>query len=150
MANTYTNLLVHVVFSTKNRLPLILPDIQTRLYQYIGGIIRGEKGTLIEIGGTSDHIHIASKFGTEISISAIIRSVKANSSKWFNEQILNQDKFSWQKGYGAFSVSESQLNHLIQYIRGQEEHHRNKTFQEEYVDFLKHHRVEFMDRYLWD
>ncbi len=149
MANTYSNLLYHLVFSTKQRLPLILPEWQSELYQYIGGIIRNERGSLIEIGGTSDHVHLIVKLKTEMILSDLLRHIKGGSSKWLNERLGNQSRFAWQDGYGAFTVSESQLGKLIEYVRNQEEHHRIKTFQEEYLDFLKHNAIEYDEKYLW-
>jgi len=150
MANTYSNLLYHIVFSTKQRLPLILPEWQTELYQYIGGIIRNERGSLIEIGGTKDHVHLIVKLKTDRILSDLLRHIKGGSSKWLNEGLVNQAKFAWQDGYGAFTVSESQLGKLVEYVRNQEAHHRIKTFQEEYLDFLKLNAVEYVEKYLWD
>ncbi len=149
MANTYTNLLYHIIFSTKNRLPLICESFQPDLYQYIGGTIRGERGILIEIGGMPDHIHLLAKFKTNIAISDMLRIIKANSSKWINEHWDNEQRFAWQDGYGAFTVSESQLPHVVQYIRSQKSHHQKKTFQHEYLEFLKQHNVDYDERYLW-
>lgn len=150
MANTYTNLLYHIIFSTKNRLPLIQLPWQQKLYQYVGGIIRGERCVLLEIGGMPDHVHIVAKCKSDTAVSNLLRCVKANSSKWFNEQLENKQKFAWQDGYGAFTISESRLNDVIKYIRNQEVHHHKKTFQEEYLDFLKQHHVDFDEQYLWN
>lgn len=150
MANTYSNLLYHIVFSTKGRLPLISSKWQQELYQYIGGIIRNANGILLECGGMPDHIHLAIKLKTDSTVSDMLRQIKGSSSKWLNERLENRERFGWQDGYGAFTISESQLNHVINYIRGQEEHHRKKTFQEEYLDFLKLNNVEFDERYLWN
>lgn len=150
MANTYTNLLYHIVFSTKNRLPLISPEWQQELYQYIGGIIRGERGILIATGGMPDHIHLAAKLKTDVALSDMLRRIKANSSKWINEKFSNKSRFAWQDGYGAFTVSESQLDQVIHYIHNQESHHRKKTFQEEYLEFLKLNNIEFDERFLWN
>jgi putative transposase len=150
MPSTHTNLLYHIVFSTKCRIPLITKNIQEELYRYIGGIIRGEGGISLEIGGTIDHIHLLTKFKPAISISEMLARIKANSSKWVNENNMKLRKFGWQEGYGAFSVSESQIGAVGKYIRGQEEHHRKQTFQEEYVALLKRHGIEYDERYLWD
>ena len=109
MPSTYTNLLYHIVFSTKDRIPLITKDFQEELYCYIGGIIRAECGTLLKIGGTSDHIHILAKFKSAISVSEMLAKIKANSSKWINDHKMKMRKFAWREGYAAFSVSESQV-----------------------------------------
>jgi REP element-mobilizing transposase RayT len=150
MPSTHTNLLYHLVFSTKCRIPLITPIMQEELYHYIGGIIRGEGGILLEIGGINEHIHILTKFKPSISVSEMLASIKANSSKWANENKMKMRKFGWQGGYAAFSVSESQVPAVTKYIRAQEEHHRKVSFQEEYITLLKKHQIEYDERYLWD
>lgn len=149
MANTYSSLLCHFVFSTKNRMPLIVENQRDDLYTYIGGIIRNERGTLIEIGGVPDHIHIALSLKTDISVADMLRHIKGGSSRWLNERPHGRGKFAWQDGYGAFSVSESRLRSVCAYIRNQEIHHRRKTFQEEYLEFLRLHNVTFDKLYLW-
>jgi putative transposase len=150
MPSTHTNLLYHLGFSTKCRIPLITPNFQEELYRYIGGIIHGEGGIFLEIGGINDHIHILTKFKPSITVSEMTARIKGNSSKWVNEEKLEMRKFGWQEGYGAFSVSESQVPGLTKYIRTQEEHHHKQTFQEEYVALLQKHRIEYDERYLWD
>jgi putative transposase len=150
MPSTYTNLLYHIVFSTKNRIPLIADDLREELYKYIGGIIRAEGGVQIEIGGTKDHVHILAKFKPAISISEMLNRIKANSSKWANDQKMEYHKFGWQEGYAAFSVSKSQAPAIAQYIRNQEEHHRKQTFQEELVALLERHGIKYDPKYLWD
>jgi REP element-mobilizing transposase RayT len=150
MPSTHTNLLYHVVFSTKCRIPLITKNIQDELYRYIGGIIRAEGGVSLEIGGTKDHLHLLAKFKPATSVSEMLGRIKANSSKWANENKMKLRKFGWQEGYGAFSVSESQVPAVTNYIRDQEEHHRKQTFQEEYVVLLKKHGIEYDEKYLWD
>lgn len=150
MPSTYTNLLYHVVFSTKQRLPLITGNLQEELYSYIGGIIRGEGGTQLEIGGTNDHVHILAKFKPAVSVSTMLAKVKANSSKWANEEKMRMRKFGWQEGYATFSVSESQVPAVRQYIQNQEEHHQTQTFQEELIALLDRHGIEYDQRYLWD
>lgn len=148
MAGAYTNLLYHVIFSTKHRKPLITSTAD--LYDYIGGIIRGQKGILLEIGGFTDHLHLVVKLRTDVSVAEMVRLIKCNSSKWMNEQRINADRFEWQTGYGTFTVSTSQLAALREYVQNQESHHRKQTFQEEFVGFLKRHGVEYEERYLWD
>lgn len=149
MANTYTNLVYHIVFSTKHREPLITNDLREELYKYIGGIFRAEGGALLKIGGTPDHVHLLVKLKAAHSVSEIMRKVKANSSKWINENKKTMGRFSWQTGYGAFSVSESRVGAVIDYINTQEDHHREKSFQEEFLQLLKKHGIEYDDRYLW-
>lgn len=148
MAGTYTNLLYHIVFSTKERRQLITPAIEAELYNYIGGIIRGLKGVQLEIGGIADHVHILAKFKPTLSLSDAVRDIKANSSKWLNEKSKIY-KFGWQDGFSAFTVSESQVERVVGYIQNQKRHHKRKTFQEELVELLGKNRVEYEERYLW-
>ena len=150
MPSTYTNLLYHIVFSTKHRIPLIDEEIQEELYRYIGGIIRAEGGIQLEIGGVSDHVHILTKIKPAIAVSEMLAKIKANSSKWLNDHKMKMRKFGWQEGYGAFTVSESQAQSVREYIRNQPEHHRKQTFQEEFVALLERHGIEYDPRYLWD
>lgn len=121
---TFTKLISHIVFSTKFRAPLITAEIQPRLYDYIGGVIRGSGGTLIEIGGIEDHVHVLALLPANRSVSEIVRDLKANSSRWANELELVRGRFEWQKGYSAFSVSESQVKAVKRYIQNQATHHR--------------------------
>jgi putative transposase len=107
MATTFSNLLYHIVYSTKNRIPLIHADLREPLYEYIGGIIRGEGGILLEIGGVPDHVHILAKFKTDIAVSEMLKKIKGKSSKWANDRPDRREYFDWQDGYAAFSVSES-------------------------------------------
>ena len=150
MPSTHTNLLYHIVFSTKQRIALITDDFQEELYKYIGGIIRAEGGVQLEIGGTSDHIHILAKIKPAISVSEMLAKIKANSSKWVNDHKMKLRKFAWQEGFGAFTVSESQAPSVREYIQNQEEHHRKQTYQEELVALLERHGIEYDPRYLWD
>jgi len=150
MSSTHTNLLFHFVFSTKNREPIITSPIRTDLYKYIGGIIRGEGGTLLEIGGMPDHVHLVVRFKAEPSVATMVKIIKSKSSKWLNEQPKRPGRFEWQRGYAAFTVSVSQLEKLRAYVRYQEQHHRRKTFQEEVRALLDRHGVAYEERYLWD
>lgn len=150
MPSTYTNLIYHIVFSTKQRLPLISADLQDELYRYIGGIIRGEGGTLLEIGGTADHIHILAKLKPSKSISEMLNRIKANSSKWANEEKMEIRKFGWQEGYSAFTVSESKVHAVKEYIRNQEQHHRQQDYKQEIEALLERHGVNYDEQYLWD
>ncbi len=150
MAGTFTQIAMHFVFSTKQRAPLITPGLQEELYKYIGGIVHNEKSLMVQIGGMPDHLHLLCLLHPMSSTSEIMRLVKANSSKWINEQAGRTTRFEWQNGYGAFSVSKSILPAVSEYIRNQEEHHRKKSFQEEFLEFLKKHEIDYDPRYIWD
>jgi REP element-mobilizing transposase RayT len=149
VAGTFTNLLYHVVFSTKDRQPLIHASLRAELDKYIGGILRNHGGILLEVGGMPDHTHLVAKLPADRSVAEMVRLIKANSSKWVNERIAPGSSFGWQGGYGAFSVSASQLEDVCGYVRRQEEHHRVRTFQEEFVAFLARHGIAHDERYLW-
>ena len=149
MASTLTNLLYHIVFSTKDREPLIRPAFRDNLEKYIAGIIRNEGGILLGIGGMPDHTHLITKFKPDRSISDMVRLIKANSSKWVNENHGDPGRFAWQSGYGAFSVSQSQLKALKAYVSNQESHHRTRSFQDEFRDFLTKHEIPFDEQYVW-
>lgn len=150
MAGTFTNLIYHVVFSTKRREPMIFDSFQQRLYEYVGGIIRGKSGNLLSIGGTEDHVHIAVKLKPAEAISTTIGELKGNSSKWINEERFLEGRFSWQVGFGAFSVSESQLQSVVKYIESQKEHHKRQSFQDEFIAMLDKHRIAYDPKYIWD
>jgi putative transposase len=148
--STYTNLLFHLIYSTKYRKPAIRPEWQDNLYGYIGGIIREQKGTLLKIGGVEDHVHLLAKLSPTIAISDVLRTIKTNSSKWINERGDVTRKFEWQSGYAAFSVSESQSPTVANYIDNQAEHHRKKSFEEEFLAILEKHNIEFDMRYVFE
>jgi REP element-mobilizing transposase RayT len=150
MPGTYHNLKFHLIFSTKQRQPWLSDGLRARVHDYLGGIIRGEGGHPIEIGGVADHIHILFGWRTDEAISVLSRNLKANSSKWIHETFPELRQFRWQEGYAIFSVSESQVERVRDYIQTQEEHHRRKTFQEELEQFLQQHGVKYDERYLWD
>ncbi len=140
----------HCVFSTKERQPPIPPGLQQRLWPYLGGIAGQNKMKAVEIGGTSDHIHGLLSLPATLSVAKPMQLIKGGSSKWVHETFPEHWRFGWQVKYGAFSVSVSQLDNAIQYIRGQPEHHRKMTFQEEFLALLKKHGVAFDERYLWE
>ena len=148
--STFTNLLFHIVYSTKYRKPSIREEWQDDLYGYIGGIVRDQKGRLLKIGGIEDHVHLLAKLSPTIAISDVLRKIKSNSSKWINERSDVTRKFEWQSGYAAFSVSESQMPSIVEYITNQAEHHRRKTFEEEFLAILKKHNIEFDMRYVFE
>jgi REP element-mobilizing transposase RayT len=149
MPATYTKLLYHIVFSTKKRSPLISESWEKNLHKYMGGIIRGEGGSLLEVGGTSDHVHLLVKLKPTKAVSDIVRVLKANSSKWVNEQ-KRLRKFGWQDGYAAFTVSQSQAPKLREYIQNQKKHRKKKDYKAELLALLERHEIEFEERYLWD
>jgi len=149
MANTYTSLHYHIVFSTKNREPWIVRDIEERIWAYIGGIARTHKMTALQIGGVDDHIHALMTAPAIIAPAQIAQYLKGDSSKWIHDQFRNLRGFSWQDGYGAFTVSKSNLPEVVRYIQNQREHHRKNTFQDEYLEFLRKHGIEYDERYLW-
>lgn len=148
MAHTYTDLLVHVIFSTKDRQPFLEAELRRDMHSYIGGIVREIKGKAVAVGGVADHVHILAWMPPTISTSDALRVIKTNSSAWIRERGHNQ--LAWQSGYGAFSVSRSNLSAVADYIERQEEHHRKMTFREEYLLFLKRHGVSYDERYVFD
>jgi len=150
MSNTYTSLYIHIIFSTKDRAPIIHPEWQDRLRAYLGGIARDNKMKALEVGGTADHIHMLVSLPSTIATANTVKLLKGNSSKWVNETFPDQGRFQWQEGYGAFSVSASRIENIRQYIRAQHEHHRKKSYQEEYLAFLKKHGIQYDERYVWD
>jgi REP element-mobilizing transposase RayT len=143
---SYTNLNYHIVFSTKNHVPFLDEPEMNRLFEYIGGVIKNMKATLLLVGGTTDHIHIAVRLHPELSIVEFVRTVKTNASKWVHDTL--SENFSWQEGYSAFSVSQSIIGKVIEYIRGQKEHHRQLSFKEELKSFLEKHHIEYDEKYL--
>jgi putative transposase len=146
---SFTRLTYHIVFATKYRKRSIKNHVQERLYEYIGGTLRGKKGHLIEIGGVEDHVHILAGLSPSLAVSDVVRDVKANASKWITEEGV-LDAFEWQKGYGAFTVSVDRIETICRYIRNQETHHKTKTIQEEYIDFLERHGIEFRLEHLFE
>ncbi len=150
MGHSYTNLLYHVVFSTKERHPWLDPEISTRLYDYLGGAIRSEGGTSMSINGCADHIHILAKLRQDKAVSDVLRAIKANSSGWIHFTFRALRGFAWQSGYGAFSVSQSQVEKVQRYIANQQRHHQRVSFKEELIALLDAHGIEYDERYLWD
>ncbi len=150
MPGTYSQILLHVVFSTKHREPWIIAEVAERLYPYIGGIIRAEKGTLYDIGGVEDHVHLYLRWRTDGSISDLMRTVKARSSKWMHDEFPALRAFAWQEGYSVFSVSKSQEESVKKYIAGQQDHHKKEDFKSELLKLLRAHGVEFDEKYVCD
>lgn len=141
---------VHITFSTKNRVPLISEEIEKELYSYIGGICKNLECYPIKVGGFYDHVHILTSLSKKIALMVLLEKVKANSSKWIKTKSDSLKKFCWQNGYGAFSVNPYEIDKVILYIENQKEHHRKKTFQDEYRGFLKKSNVEYVEKYIWD
>ena len=150
MGSTLTNLIYHVVFSTKGREPVLASDMRDELYRYIGGIVKADNGILIQIGGMADHIHILLKLKPIHKFSDIMQNIKGSSSKWINEQNCLGVKFRWQDGYGAFSVSASQVPVVTKYIENQEKHHQGFSFQSEFELLLERHNVEYNAEFIWN
>jgi REP element-mobilizing transposase RayT len=146
---SYISSYFHCVFSTKERRPLITPELRERLWPFLGGIARQNQMKAIEVGGVEDHVHLLLSLPATMPVAKAMQLIKGGSSKWIHETFPAQREFAWQEEYGAFSVSVSQLDKTIAYIKGQPEHHRKMTFQEEFLALLKKHRVEYDDRYLW-
>ncbi len=149
MANTYTSLLYHIVFSTKNRQPWLTLEIEGRVWACMGGIARKHKMTALQVGGVEDHIHALVIAPPTIAPCQIAQVLKGESSKWIHDEFPLLRRFGWQDGYGAFTVSKSNIPEVIKYIQNQREHHRQKTFQEEYLDLLRKHEIEYDERFLW-
>jgi putative transposase len=151
MANTYSSIFLHIVFSTKNRKEFIDAEIENRVWAYIGGIARKHKCTAVQIGGIENHIHALILSPTTYSPSEIAKFLKGESSKWIHEEFPKLHKFGWQDGYGAFSVSKKLVPKVVEYIKNQREHHKSKTFEEEYLELLEWHEVDIVDeKYLFD
>ena len=137
MSQSFTNLLYHIVFSTKERQPIITHEYQPRLYEYIGGIIRGTGGISLGIDGTGDHVHVLAKLRPDRALSDVLRDLKANATGWMHDVFPVLRDFSWQRGCGAFTVSHSNVNEVRDYIARQKEHHQKVSFRDEFIQFLK-------------
>lgn len=148
MANTFTQIYLHIVFAVQNRISLINTEWKDELYKYITGIIQNNNHKLIAINGTANHIHIAIGYKSHQLIPDFLQDIKANSSKWIKEKRFVKGKFNWQAGYGAFSFSHSQIDAVVKYINNQEQHHKKKTFKEEYIEMLKKYDVPFDEKYI--
>lgn len=150
MPQSFACLHYHIVFSTKNRRPLIDDDLKQRLYDYVGGILRRHEGILLAAGGTADHVHLLAGIHRTVAVADAVRTIKGNASKWVHETFPDRRAFGWQDGYGAFTVSWSNIDAIKAYLARQEEHHRKRSFEEEFVELLERHGVAYDERYLWD
>jgi len=148
--STHHGILLHVVFSTKYRKPYLADAWRDDLFAYIGGIVKDHKAILLRAGGIEGHIHLLLRIHPEYAISKTVQLLKANSSKWINEQRKLPGKFQWQRGYGAFSVSQSMAEAVKQYISSQKEHHETLSFHDEYLAILNKHGIEYDQRYVFE
>jgi REP element-mobilizing transposase RayT len=150
MAQSLSNILVHVVFSTKDRRPVIDPSVQPGLHRYIGGICGNLACPSLGVGGTADHVHLCVDLSRTVTVARLVEEIKKRSSKWMKTQGDRHRAFTWQTGYGAFSVGQSTLPALRAYIGDQEEHHKGRDFKAEFRALLERYHVAFDERYLWD
>lgn len=150
MPQSLSQILLHIIFSTKNRVPLIEQRIENELHSYLASIFNNHDCYAHQVGGIENHVHIACNFNRTITVSKLIEEVKTSSSKWIKTKGDNYHQFSWQNGYGVFSFSMSQLQLVKEYIMQQREHHRLKTFEKEYRDFLLKYQIKYDEKYVWD
>lgn len=148
MADSFAQILVHLTFHTKGTAPLILEEHLPRVFEYIGGVIRSQKGIPFAVGGRPDHIHCLTTLPKTASLSDYVMNIKKGTSKWIKTIDSRYSDFSWQDGYGAFSVSYSIKDRVVSYIGNQKEHHRKKTFREEYIEFLESNNIAYDERYV--
>ena len=149
MSHSYLSCYIHYVFSTKGRQPWITSELQERLFEYMGGIAKTHKMKSIRVGGTENHVHQLISLPSTLTIARAVQLIKGNSSKWIHDTFPQYQYFEWQEGYGAFSVNVSLIEKTIAYITNQQEHHRIKTFEEEFVQILKKHQIDYDERYVW-
>jgi REP element-mobilizing transposase RayT len=150
MAQSLANILIHIIFSTKKRQPMILPEVMQELYSYITGIARTHGSHVHEIGGIEDHIHLLISLPRTLPLSKLIEDIKKGSSKWIKTKGKLYTDFAWQNGYGAFSIGQSAYEDLRKYIQTQKEHHKSISFQGEYRIFLKKYCISYDEKYVWD
>lgn len=150
MAQSLVSLMVRVIFSTKNREPLITPEIEPELFAYMGGILKNHKSRLLDAGGTADHVHLLISQSKSVALSTLMKDVKKDSSSWLKTKDKIFRNFHWQDGYGGFSIGKSQISSLRTYIGNQKKHHRKRSFQEELLQFLMAYEIEYDERYLWN
>jgi REP element-mobilizing transposase RayT len=150
MPNTYSQITIQIVFAVKGRENILNASIRPELFKYVSGIISNKGQVPLAVNGWKDHVHALFGLSPNVSVSEMARDIKANTSKWINENQLIKGKFSWQEGFGAFSYSRSQRDDVIKYIINQEHHHAVKTFKEEYLDMLKKSEIDFEEKYLFD
>jgi len=149
MSNTYTQIHIHAIFAVQNRQSLIRNDWRNELYKYITGIVQNHNHKLLQINGIPDHVHILLGFRPTQSLSNLMKIIKQDSTKWINQNTFVNGRFSWQEGYGAFSHSRSQVPQVVKYIQNQEEHHKQRSFREEYLDLLEKFEVDYDERFIF-
>lgn len=150
MANTFSNLFYHILFSTKGRKDLIGQEIEERVWAYIGGIARNHEIIAVQVGGIENHIHVLIMAKPKFAPSQIVQWIKGESSRWIHETFPELRSFEWQDGFGVFSVSKSNVSDVVDYIKNQREHHAKQTFEEEYISMLKLNGIEYDERYVFD
>ena len=150
VGHSYTQLYYHIVFSTKGRRRFIDAKIEDRLHNTLRGIVRKLEGIPLEVNGIEDHVHIVASLPAKVAVAKALATIKANSSGWVHKTWPDRQTFSWQTGYGAFSVSQSQLEVVREYVRDQKEHHKTMTFEEEYIKLLQKHQIEYDPRFVFD
>ena len=150
MPQSLSKVILHIIFSTKDRQPWLDSDVRPRMHGYLATICRNLGAEFVHVSGVADHVHILTTLPRSISQAQLVEQIKKTSSKWIKTLDARYRGFFWQRGYGAFSVSPSQLKSVLQYIDQQQEHHRTRTFQEEYLEVLRRHGIEFDERYVWD
>ena len=150
MSQSLSKILLHIVFSTKNRMNMISPNIIKELHAYLAGICRMHDSEAFRVGGTENHVHIACTLPRTLSVNKLLEEIKKSSSIWIKKNDSRFQGFAWQAGYGAFSMGQSQLDRLIHYIDTQKEHHQRKTFQEELLELLHKYEIKYDEKYLWD
>jgi len=150
MAQSLSKIYVHIIFSTKNRVNFISDDLVPELYSYLAGIIKAYDCNILKIGGMPNHIHILCVLSRKYSLSKLMEEIKKSSSKWIKTKAKNLCKFSWQNGYGAFSISQSQIEIAKKYIENQKEHHKQISFKDELVKLLQKYEIDYDEKYLWD
>jgi len=150
MPQSLVKIYLHIIFSTKDRLPIIQPNIEVELYKYLAGTLKALDSRALVINGTANHIHILNLLSKNHAVCNILEDIKKNSSKWIKTKGTEYQNFYWQAGYGAFSVSQSKVGKIKNYILNQKKHHQTCTFKEEYVKILNEYNVKFDERYIWD
>jgi putative transposase len=150
MPQSLSKVILHIIFSTKNREPWLDSGVRLRMHAYLATVCRDLGVDFVQVGGVSDHVHIVTMLPRTLSQAQLVEQIKKTSSKWIKELNASYRGFFWQRGYGVFSVSPSQFEAALQYIDAQQEHHRTRTFQEEYRELLRKHGVDFDERYVWD
>ena len=151
MPQSLVQIYVHIVFSTKDRKPFLRDkNVREKLHAYLAGACRNQNCPSLQVGGVEDHVHLLVRLGKTIEISTLIREIKKESSKWVKTEASDLTAFQWQSGYGAFSISPSHIDALIEYIKNQDEHHHKETFQEEFRRLCQKYGVEIDERYVWD